>query len=121
MPNAHPVAVVERWSKAINAGDDQAAADLFADHATVIQGGHRIKLAGRGEALSFNMGLPCGGRIVQRSVSGDAVTATFALTQRPGHVCDGPGQDAVARFRIADGKIVVWHQLPTPAANTQTA
>ena len=27
-------------------------------------------------------------------------------------MCDGTGEAAVAVFRIADGKITLWHQLP---------
>ena len=117
----NPTAIVESWSRAINAGDDGAAADLFADDATVIQNGQRLKLANHAEALSFNASLPCGGRIVEQSLAGDEVTATFALTRRPGHMCDGTGQTAVAVFRITDGKITLWHQLPTPEPDTQSA
>ena len=29
-------------------------------------------------------------------------------------MCDGTGESAVAVFRITDGKITLWHQLPTP-------
>jgi ketosteroid isomerase-like protein len=116
-----PTAVVASWSKAINASDDEAAADLFADDATVIQDGQSVRLAGHDEALVFNASLPCGGRIVEQALAGDEVTATFALTRRPGHMCDGTGQTAVAVFRITDGKIAVWHQLPTPEPDTQTA
>ena len=116
-----PTAIVERWSQAINAGDDEAAADLFADGATVIQPGQSITLAGHDDALSFNASLPCGGEIVEQSLDGDEVTATFTLTERPEHTCDGPGQTAVAVLQIVDGKIVVWHQLPAPESDTQSA
>ena len=115
-----PTAVVESWSKALNASDDEAAAGLFADDATVIQGGQTVRLAGHDEALSFNASLPCGGKIVEQSLAGNEVTATFALTERPGHTCDGTGRTAVAVFRIVDGKIVVWHQLPTPDPDAQS-
>ena len=115
-----PTEVVESWSKALNAGDDAAAAGLFADDATVIQGGQTVKLAGHDEALSFNASLPCGGEIVEQSLAGNEVTATFSLTERPGHTCDGTGHTAVAVFEIMDGKIVVWHQLPTPEPGAQS-
>ena len=117
----NPTAIVESWSKALNAGDDAAAAGLFSDDATVIQGGQTVKLAGHAEALSFNASLPCGGEIVEQSLAGNEVTATFSLTERPGHTCDGTGHTAVAVFRIADGKIVVWHQLPSTEPDTQSA
>jgi hypothetical protein len=116
-----PTAIVERWSQAINSGDDESAADLFADEAMVIQGGQSITLASHEDALSFNASLPCGGTIVERSLDGDEVTATFTLTQRPEHTCDGPGQTAVAVFQITDGKIVVWRQLPAPPSDSQSA
>jgi limonene-1,2-epoxide hydrolase len=116
-----PTSIVERWSKAINASDDKAAANLFADNATVIQGGQSVTLTGHDEALAFNASLPCGGKIVEQALEGDEVTATFTLIGRPGHTCDGPGQTAVAVFRITDGKIVVWQQLPAPDPATQSA
>ena len=49
------------------------------------------------------------------------VTATFTLTRRPGHMCDGTGESAVAVFRVSDGKITLWHQLPAAPAASQTA
>ena len=116
-----PTAIVESWSKAINASDNEAAANLFADDARVIEDGQSVRLAGHDEALSFNASLPCGGRIVEQALEGDEVTATFALTRRPGHTCDGTGQTAVAVFRITDGKIALWHELPTPELGTQSA
>jgi limonene-1,2-epoxide hydrolase len=116
-----PNSIVKQWSKAINASDDKAAADLFADNATVIQGGQSVTLTGHDEALAFNASLPCGGRIDEQVLEGDEVTATFTLTGRPGHTCDGPGQTAVAVFQITDGKIVVWQQLPNPDTSTQSA
>ena len=116
-----PEAIVESWSQAINAGDDEAAAGLFADDAVVVQEGQRTQLTGHDEALAFNASLPCGGKIVEQSLDGDEVTATFTLTRRPGHMCDGTGEAAVAVFRITDGKIALWHQLPTPAPGTESA
>lgn len=116
-----PAAIVESWSRAINASDNEAAADLFADAAVVIQGGRRFTLPGHEAALSFNAALPCGGRIVDQALDRGDVTATFVLTRRPGHVCGGTGATAVAVFRIASGKITLWHQLPTVAPDTQSA
>lgn len=107
-----PSDVVTSWSQAINASDDEAAARLFAEDAVVIQEGQQTRLTGEPEALAFNSSLPCGGRIVEQSVAGNEVTATFTLTRRPGHMCDGTGQSAVAVFRVTDGKITLWHQLP---------
>jgi len=116
-----PTKVVESWSQAINASDDDTAAGLFAPAAVVIQDGRRTTLEGKSEALAFNSSLPCGGKIVKTSSKGNEVTATFTLTRRPGHMCDGTGEAAVAVFRIEDGKITLWHQLPTASAETQAA
>ena len=116
-----PTKVVESWSQAINASDDETAAGLFAPDAVVIQDGRRTTLSGEAEALAFNSALPCGGKITKTSIDGDEVTATFTLTRRPGHMCDGTGEAAVAVFQIADGKITLWHELPADTADEQTA
>ena len=36
--------------------------------------------------------------------------ATFVLGDRRHSQCDGPGQEATAIFKVAHGKIVLWHQ-----------
>ena len=118
---ADPVSVVQDWSKALNAGDDVAAAALFADDAVVIQGGEQTTLTDQEDARSFNASLPCGGRIVETAQDGEEVTATFTLTRRPEHMCDDTGGTAVAVFTVVDGKITLWHQLPSGAAGSQTA
>ena len=116
-----PEAVVDSWSQAINGGDDEAAAKLFAKDAVVIQDGQRLTLASEAEALAFNASLPCGARVVGKKSDGNDVTTTFTLTRRPGHMCDGTGQAVVTVFTIEDGKITLWHQLPSGAADTQSA
>jgi limonene-1,2-epoxide hydrolase len=119
---ADPVSVVEGWSKALNAGDNEAAADLFADNAVVVQGGEQpATLAGPEDARAFNASLPCGGKIVETALDGNEVTATFTLTRRPDHMCDDLGGTVVAVFTVVDGKITLWHQLPSGAAASQTA
>ncbi|MBA3718547.1 MAG: hypothetical protein H0W87_10025 [Actinobacteria bacterium] len=45
----------------------------------------------------------------------NTATATFVLGNRKTSHCDSPGQKAVAAFRVLHGKIVLWHQLPSPA------
>lgn len=109
-----PESVVRAWSRALNAGDDDGAADLFARGAEVIQGGRVLHLRTHAEARDFNHALPCSGRIVALAVHRDEVTATFVLGNRPASLCDGPGDKAAAVFRIRDGKIVLWHQVPVP-------
>ena len=110
-----PESVVRAWSKALNAGDNQGAADLFAPGAEVVQGPVVIRLRTHADAVVWNAGLPCSGKIVALSTRGATVTATFLLGNRPRSACDGPGHRATAVFRIRGGKIVLWHQVPSAA------
>jgi hypothetical protein len=103
--------VVRAWSDALNAGDNEAAADLFAPGAQIIQAGAAIRLATHDDAVVWNAALPCSGRIVELETDGETVTATFLLADRTTSPCDAPGAEATAAFRIEDGKIVLWHQL----------
>ncbi len=103
--------VVRAWSRAVNGGDNEAAARLFAPGARVVQGALVTRLETRAAAVAWNASLPCSGRIVELSSKGDTATATFVLGHRRTSRCDGPGERARAVFRIDDGKIVVWHQL----------
>src|SRR5438034_11676245 len=87
-----PESVVRAWSKALDAGDNQAAADLFAPGAQVIQGPVVTSLRTHADAVAWNAGLPCSGKIVDLSTSGATVTATFLLGNRQTTACDGPGR-----------------------------
>jgi ketosteroid isomerase-like protein len=109
-----PESVVRAWSSALNAGDNEGAADLFAPHAVIVQGGAEQRFRGRADALAWNSELPCSGRIVSVASKGDTVTATFVLGDRATSRCDGPGAKARAVVRVRDGKIVLWHQVPAP-------
>ena len=113
-PTAESVA--RAWSAALDRSDDEAAAKLFAPSAEVIQNGTLVLRTHR-DAVAWNSALPCGGRITRviRQAK-DQVLVVLHLTERPGHRCDGPGQDAAAVFRVRDGKIVLWHQTPVPEA-----
>jgi SnoaL-like domain len=114
---ASPESVVRAWSESINSGDNEAAAALFAPGAEVIQGGNSITLDTEDQAVRFNASLPCSGEIVKLEEEGDTVTATFLLDHRETSRCDGPGAEVRAAFRIRDGKIVLWHQLPSDRGN----
>ena len=72
-----------------------------------------IFLQTHADAVDFNSALPCSGKIVDVTTSEDTATATFVLGDRKTSRCDAPGQKAVAAFKVVDGKIVLWHQLPT--------
>ena len=109
-----PASVVRAWSEALNADDNERAADLFATDAQVVQGDLIRRLHTHSDAVAFNRGLPCSGRIVDLEVHGNEAEATFVLGDRRFSRCDGPGERAAAIFRIRDGKIVLWHQVGAP-------
>src|SRR4051794_29420579 len=111
---ASPESVVRAWSAALNRNDNEAAAKLFAPGAQIVQVGV-LKLRSHRDAVRWNAALPCGGRIasVERQAN-DEVLVIFHLTERPHHICDGPGEDAAALFTVVHGKIVIWHQTPVP-------
>jgi len=110
-----PASVVRAWSKALNANDNVRAANLFAPNARVIQPGVDVALSSRALAIGFNESLPCAGKILGITVSGNRATATFRLGHRPQHRCDAPGAKAAAVFVVRNGKIVRWQQVPVPA------
>ena len=111
-----PAQVVRAWSAALNADRNEAAARLFAKNARIVQPGVDVELSTHALALGFNDSLPCAGRITRLQVKGARVTATFVLGERPHHACDGPGLQAAALFVVRKGKIVLWRQVPVPAA-----
>ena len=104
----------------MNAGDNDAAADLFAPNAEVVQGSVVTTLHTHADAVAWNTDLPCSGRIVSLAAHGPVVRATFVLGDRKASPCDGPGKRAAAVFRIRDGKIVLWHQVPAGGPPTST-
>ncbi len=113
--------VVRAWSQALNAGDNEAAASLFAPGAQIVQAGRTTRLETHDDAVAWNSALPCSGRIVELETDGDTVTATFLLDNRATSPCDAPGAEATATFEIEDGKIVLWHQLGGEAEETGPA
>ena len=64
---------------------------------------------------ALECGLPCGGTItLLEPRSNGEVLAVFTLTDRPQHLCDGPGDQAAALFQVKNGKIVLWHEVDVP-------
>jgi limonene-1,2-epoxide hydrolase len=108
-----PEQIVRAWIRAVNVNDNEAAANLFAPNAEVVQPGHVFVLHTHADAFLFNSALPCAGRIVALSIRGQTATATFSLGNRLRSRCGTPGQEATAMFTVQRGKIVLWHQLPT--------
>lgn len=112
---AEPAAVVESWSQAVTAGDAEAAGKLFADGAEVVQDGQKKTLESQEQAVAWNAALPCGWKVVDTTVAGDDVRGTFTLTRRPGQMCDDPGAPRNATISVVDGKITLFHELPSDA------
>jgi limonene-1,2-epoxide hydrolase len=108
--------IARSWSTALNADNNDRAADLFAPGARVVQGGYVLVLHTHADAVRWNAALPCSGRIVRIDVHGNTATAEFVLGDRRASACDGPGRRAKAEFRIRGGKIVLWRQLATTQA-----
>jgi limonene-1,2-epoxide hydrolase len=116
-PPPSPPAIVRAWSAALNRNDNAAAARLFATNARVIQGPLDARLSPPQLALAFNASLPCAGRITRITVKGNRATATFVLGHRPKHTCSATkGEKAAAVFVVRNGKIVLWEEVPVPAA-----
>jgi limonene-1,2-epoxide hydrolase len=115
-----PESVVRAWSQALNTDDNNRAADLFAPDAEVVQAGRVLTLRTHQDAVDWNAGLPCAGRIVSIVTRGETARATFLLGNRRHGKCDGPGQHATAIFKVVKGKIVLWHQTPPPAPGPPT-
>lgn len=119
---ASPEQVVRAWSRALNAGDNEAAARLFAEGAIVAQGGLGYVLATHEDAVLWNAGLPCSGQVVEVTVEENVVTAVFSLGHRPVSRCDAPpGTLAAARFTVRAGKIVGWEQIAVPGEDGSEA
>jgi hypothetical protein len=109
---ASPDSVVRAWNQAVLAEDNEAAAELFAPGARIVQAGQAFTLETTADAYRFNAGLPCAAEIVAIEEQGETVTATFVLSDRETSRCDGPGAEVTVIFEIRDGKIVLWQQLP---------
>jgi limonene-1,2-epoxide hydrolase len=108
---AGPATVVRAWTAALNRGDNEAAANLFAKDAVVVQNGLRLVLFNHHVAVLWMEGLPCSGRIVELRVRKDVADATFVLGTRTRIKCDAPGIKARTLFRVRKGKIVAWAQV----------
>ena len=108
-----PAAVVRAWSAALNRGDNESAANLFARNAVVAQPGYTLPLKTHKLAVLWNKSLPCRGRILWITVRRNVADATFLLSDRsPAQPCDGPGTRARAAFTVVNGKIAAFVQLP---------
>ena len=106
--------VVREWSERLNAYDNAGAARLFGRPATFVQGGTALRLGTAADIALWHRLLPCAGRVVSITVTGQYATAVFVLANGRKRRCDAPGVRAAAVFRIRNGKIVSWTQVPVP-------
>jgi limonene-1,2-epoxide hydrolase len=112
---ASPEQVARAWSSALDHNDNEAAARLFATNAQIVQNGAEV-LRTHADAVRWNAGLPCGGRISHVELHGKTqVLVVFDLQERPAHRCDANGGQAAAVFQVEKGQIVLWHQTEVPA------
>jgi hypothetical protein len=108
-----PASVVRAWSAALNKGNNEAAANLFAKNAIVAQPGYTLPLKTHKLAVLWNKSLPCAGHILWITVKKNVADATFRLSDRsPVQRCDAPGTRARAAFTVVKGKIAAFVQLP---------
>jgi hypothetical protein len=107
------VAVIAGWVDTLREGDVEGAAEYFAIPSIAVNGGLRLRIRSTGDAVAFNESLPCGAELVGAEGTGDAVVATFRLTERPGpgRCGEGTGGLAMTRFEIEDGKIAEWRRV----------
>ena len=110
--------VIRAWSEALNSGDNDTAAKLFAPGATVVEAGMVLRLRNHRQAVIWNAAQPCSSRIVSITTRGEFARATFVLGNRKASHCTGPGERTTAIFRVRDGKIVLWHRTPSEAPPT---
>ena len=103
--------IIRGWSRAVNAGQFDRAADYFAPGAVVIQS-EIYELDTHAQAVAWNSGLPCRADVTfVRAEEGGTTLAGFHLrTGRTGECRQGG--NARVRFTIKSRKIRVWHQLP---------
>lgn len=112
------LAVIESWSRALSAGDAEAAAGYFAIPSTAVNGGLRTEIRSREDAITFNESLPCGAELISARSDGEVTTATFELSDRPGGDCgSGAGAEAATAFRIENGEIVEWQRVAVPGGD----
>jgi hypothetical protein len=113
--------IVTEWSKRLNASDNTGLARLYHVPVIIVQGQYEYRLKTRKQVALFYSLLPCAGKVVAITYDGTYATVVFRLSNRGKTKCDGPGQLAAARFKIVDGKITYWEQVPVPASAARIA
>ena len=102
--------VVRAWAESIRLGDAEAAAELFAPGAEVVDGERIRVLRTEAEAIRYARREACAGAVVRIDDEGGAtVEAEFDV--RGATRCDGADRE-LALFRVEDGRITFLHRLP---------
>ena len=109
-----PASVVRAWTKAVRADDNEAAANLFAANAEVVAPGSDQLLPTHADAVVWNAGRVCAGRIVSLLAQGNEVWTKFVLVNRRSSVCIAPGLRERVVLEINGGKITEFHELTPP-------
>lgn len=108
------LAVVQRWLQALTNADIPAAADTFADGATVQNAQAPTKLVDRAARIAFNRSFPCGAEATAASSVKGYLIVVYQLTDRNGSGCDGPGGTAASVIKVVSGRMTEWYRLPDP-------
>ena len=103
---------IRAWSRELNAGHYQRAADFFIRGVIIDQGVER-QLITRAQIVDFNRGLPCRADVTRVVEERLYTLASFRLKRGPGGPCSGTVR---VRFAIHDGKFSQFRQLPGQAA-----
>ena len=101
-----PESVVRAWLEALNAGQNDEAARLFARNAKVTDEAGTRSLASQAGAEEFVAGIPCGMDATAVAAEADEATVTATLTERPGGECRDAGTEVRPRATVRNGKIV---------------
>jgi hypothetical protein len=111
-PTRSAADVVRDWSAALDAYDNEHAASLFAPNIAIVQGDQLVRLRTHRQAVAWNKGLPCAGRIVALKQQGSAVEVTFRLKSGRNRHCQDPrGAEAINILVVENGKIILWDQI----------
>jgi hypothetical protein len=110
-----PAGVVRAWTNAVGVDDNEAAANFFAPNAEVLEPGADFRLATHADAVIWNAGRSCAGRIVSLTTQGNEVRTVLELRNRRSSVCPVPGRRERAVLEIDGGKITELHELGAPA------
>jgi hypothetical protein len=102
--------VVRAWAESIRLGDAEAAAELFAPGAEIVDGERTRVLETEADAIRYARREACAGAVVRIDDEGGAtVEAEFDV--RGATRCEGADRE-LALFRVEDGRITFLHRLP---------